>query len=74
MDDNCELKIANGIHGEPCDREDCIYWRIVEHLGEERGAGCAIQHFEMLGDSEKAAWLLSVKERLESQAVGSAEE
>ena len=69
MDDNCELRIANGIDGQPCDGEDCIYWRVVEHLGEEKHAGCAIQHFEMLGDSEIAAWLLSVKERLEGQGT-----
>jgi hypothetical protein len=66
----CELRAANGMPDLDCDHEDCVYWRLVGHLGvAEGGEGCAIQHFELLdGGEEIAEWLLSVKERVESQA------
>ncbi len=70
---DCRLRCANGVDGAPCDEGACTYWRVLEHL--DRGAvpaptGCAIQHFGLLdgGDHELAAWLLSVKERVESLA------
>ena len=65
----CELKAAHGVHA-PCDEQECVFWRVVGHLDVvEAGSGCAIQHFELLGDegSDVVAWLLSVKERVESE-------
>ncbi len=68
-DAECKLRAANGATGIPCDREKCAFWRVVEHLGvEARSDGCAIQYFQLLdGGEDIATWLLSVKERLESQ-------
>jgi hypothetical protein len=63
----CELKATNGIVAH-CDEEQCVYWRVVDHLDLPAPVnGCAIQYFGMLdGDGESvAAWLLSVKERVE---------
>lgn len=66
--DDCKLRAANGHPDVPCDGRGCMYWRVVNHLGVEESEGCAIQHFSMLeGGSEVAAWLLSVKERIEAQ-------
>lgn len=67
-DAECKLRAANGAPGIPCDAEECVFWRAVEHLGvEARSDGCAIQHFQLLdGGEDVAAWLLSVKDRLES--------
>jgi hypothetical protein len=66
MDDICDLRAANGRDGEPCEGEECPFWRVVGHVGPvEPGTGCAIKHYQMLGDDELAAWLLSVKERIE---------
>jgi hypothetical protein len=65
MGDNCELRAANGVHDHECDGSDCVFWRAVSHLGESEASGCAITHYQMLGDERTAAWLLSVKERLE---------
>lgn len=62
----CELKAANSVLGEPCGGGECPFWRVVGHLGAEEGAGCAIQHFALLGDDDLAAWLLSVKLRVEA--------
>jgi len=62
MSDQCELKAANGVHGERCNGEDCPYWRALSHLGTPIGSGCAIEHYELLGDEE------TVKERLEAAA------
>lgn len=70
MSDRCELRKANDIHGADCDGEACVFWRAVGHLGEPEGSGCALKHYEMLGDSQMAAWLLSVKERVEKAATG----
>ena len=66
MRDICTLRKENGLPDEDCDREACVFWRAVGHLGEERGEGCAIEHFKMLGRDGIAEWLLSVKERLNS--------
>lgn len=67
----CELKAANGLGDVPCDEWRCTYWRLVDHLGVELDdrQGCAIQYFRLLEgeDSAVAAWLLSVKERVEEQ-------
>lgn len=65
MSENCELKAAHGAYGEPCAGATCVFWRVAGHLGTEAGEGCAIQHFELLGDTGVAAWLLSVKQRVE---------
>ena len=66
MSDQCELKAANGVHGERCDGEDCPYWRALSHLGTPIGSGCAIEYYELLGDEKTVKWLLTVKERLEA--------
>lgn len=46
-----------------------MFWRLIEHVDlptEPGWTGCAIQHFDLLeGGEPVAAWLLSVKERLE---------
>lgn len=67
MADECKLKLANDIAGESCNEEQCVYWRVAEHIGlNEVDGSCAIQHFQLLdGGTDVAAWLLSVKERLE---------
>ena len=65
MDDFCDLREANDEPGAHCDRERCTFWRLVEHVDGESGSGCAIKHFELLGNDEVAAWLLSVKKRVE---------
>lgn len=65
VDDICKLKQANGLQDSDCVGEQCIFWRAVEDLGEPVGTGCAVQYYEMLGDEGMAAWLLSVKERVE---------
>lgn len=69
MSQECELRRANGMPGVDCDEEECIYWRVADHLGVAVYAdGCAIQHFELLDDgAEVAAWLLSLKQRVEGQ-------
>jgi hypothetical protein len=66
MGDVCDLRAANGEDGTHCDSEECSFWRVVAHVGGGSGAGCAIKHYELLGNDEVAAWLLSVKERLDS--------
>jgi hypothetical protein len=48
-----------------------MYWRVLGHIGieAEEQTGCAIRYYELLsGDSGPgvAAWLLSVKQRVES--------
>lgn len=67
--EECKLRLANGIDGD-CDTGSCTYWRVVEHLDlgvDGPPQGCAVQFFGLLegGDSDLAAWLLSVKERVE---------
>jgi hypothetical protein len=65
MAGNCELREANGREATLCDEGSCVFWRAVDHIGETAGEGCAIQHYELLGDEGVATWLLSVKDRLE---------
>jgi len=65
MSDKCSLREANGLPEESCDREACVFWRAVGHLGEAPGEGCAIQHYKLLEQDGIAAWLLSVKDRIE---------
>ena len=69
MAEQCELRNANGMPGIDCDEEACVYWRVAGHVGVvEYADGCAVQHFELLDDgAEVAAWLLSVKMRVEGQ-------
>jgi len=68
---DCELRAANGINEKHCEGERCMYWRALDHLGTGDGDGCAIQHFELLGNEGVAAWLLTVKERFERAESGS---
>jgi len=66
---DCELRKANGIEHVACDGNGCVYWCVLEHLDlpMERTDGCAIQSFDLLAaaDDDLAAWLLSVKMRVE---------
>jgi len=69
MSDCCELRQAIGVQAD-CDGEACLYWRAVGHLGlSDQEAGCAIQNLGMLegGNDAVAAWLHSVKLRVEAQ-------
>ena len=59
----CELKAANGIV-QHCEGEQCVFWRAVDQLGQPVGIGCAVQHYQLLGDEGMAEWLLSVRERV----------
>jgi hypothetical protein len=69
MSDKCELRYANGLPVQHCELDECIFWRVAEHLGVDGNAdGCAIQYYQLLGDEDVARWLLSVKERLEQTA------
>jgi len=71
--DECELRRANDIVGVHCEEEECVYWRVIEHMDEHDGPqnGCAIQHFALLdGGDVMVAWLLSVKTRVERQEDG----
>ena len=68
--DECELRRANDIVGAQCDHEECVYWRVVEHIDEHDSPreGCALQHFALLDSGDEiAAWLLSVKTRVERE-------
>jgi hypothetical protein len=50
--------------------EECVFWRVTGHLDlVETGSGCAIQYFELLGESgeEVAVWLRTVRLRLEKE-------
>jgi len=70
VSDMCRLREANGKEGQSCQESDCVFWRVAGHLDLVEGVdGCAIEYFELLGDegSEVAAWLLSVKQRVESE-------
>jgi hypothetical protein len=73
VEDSCKLRAANGVPGVLCDGAACVYWRLVEHLDLMEGVdaqGCAIQAFELLDrGGEVARWLLSVKQRVESQGA-----
>ncbi len=72
MAEDCELRRANGDPGVDCNEEECIFWRVADHLGlPEYEGGCAIQHFKLLeGGSEIVEWLLTVKDRLNDQRQG----
>jgi len=65
----CLLRKANGLPDFRCEEERCTFWRLVEQADlptEPEWDGCAIQHYSLLDDGGPvAAWLLSVKERLE---------
>lgn len=65
MGDTCDLRAAAGEAGEHCDGGECTFWRIAGPVAEGPGAGCAIKYYQLLGDEGVAAWLLSVKERLD---------
>ncbi len=66
MSEECELRKANGLPTQLCERGECIFWRVAEHVvGDQSVHGCAIQHYQLLGDESVARWLLSVKQRLE---------
>jgi hypothetical protein len=69
MGDTCELRKANGVHDGHCDGEACVYWRAVGHLGVTEQSGCALQHYELLGDRDMTLWLMSVKERVNNAAA-----
>jgi hypothetical protein len=70
MNDTCRLRSTSGESPSPCDGGACVFWRALHHVGAETADGCAIQHFELLGDHELTAWLLSVKERIERGPLG----
>lgn len=68
----CELRAASDIPAQ-CNKERCVYWRVVDHLDLTAPVnGCAIQYFELLGEEGNAiaSWLLSVKERVENAEHG----
>ena len=65
MDDICDLRVATGEVDALCDGEGCPFWRVIEHVGDAPGVGCAIKHYRLLGDEGVATWLLSVRERLD---------
>ena len=69
MGEKCRLREANGLPATFCDKGACVFWRAVDHLGGEPSEGCAIQHYELLGDSGVADWLMSVKQRIEQAAL-----
>lgn len=64
MEDSCDLRAANGEAEALCEGGPCPFWRVVEHVGDAPGVGCAIKHYQLLGDDGIASWLLSVRERL----------
>jgi hypothetical protein len=65
MGDFCDLHAANGNTDVECDAAECPFWRVVDYVSDAPGEGCAIRHYELLGEDGLAAWLLSVKERIE---------
>jgi hypothetical protein len=65
MGDLCDLHAANGSTDVDCEENGCPFWRVVEHVTEEPVTGCAIKHYQLLGNDGLAAWLLSVKQRIE---------
>jgi hypothetical protein len=71
VDEICNLKQANGIDHERCEGESCVFWRAVDYLGQPTGTGCAVRHYELLGQEGMAEWLLSVKKRVESSTTRS---
>jgi len=69
MSEKCRLVEANGFPARSCDKGACVFWRAVGHLGGEPSEGCAIQHYELLGEEGVAQWLISVKQRVEGMAA-----
>ncbi len=71
MNETCRLREQATSESVPCDSEECVYWRVVEHIDVVGPrTGCAIQYFALLeGGAGIASWLLSVKSRLESGAA-----
>jgi hypothetical protein len=65
MNGAAEPESTSTMHGAECAGGECISRRLLGHLGAPVGAGCAVEHYELLGDEQMAEWLLSVKERLE---------
>ena len=67
--DLCRLSEVNSVKAW-CSRDKCIYWRLLESqdIGSEDEVGCGIQHFGLIDglDQETAAWMLSMKRRLEN--------
>lgn len=71
MAETCKLHQLHGVDDHLCDGETCLYWRVLSHLSEgDAEGGCGIQEYELLGDSRVAAWLLSVKQRIENVTDG----
>jgi hypothetical protein len=69
MGDVCDLRAANGEIGMHCEGEACSFWRVAAFVGDGPGVGCASKYYELLGDDRVAAWLLSVKVRLDRAAL-----
>ena len=66
-DDICKLRATKNVI-QHCDEGECVFWRALDHLGfDETNEGCAIQHFELLGNDALVEWLLSVKERVDGR-------
>jgi len=65
MGDLCDLHAANGNIDAECRSDACPFWRVVEHVSERPAVGCAIKHYQLLGKDDLAAWLLTVRERIE---------
>lgn len=68
MSEPCELLVANGEPNAHCEGPSCSFWRLVDHVDGASGEGCAIRHYQLLGDDDVATWLLSVKTRLDAVA------
>jgi hypothetical protein len=68
MSENCRLREASDLPASLCDEGACVFWRAVDHLGEQDGEGCAIEHYKLLGDKGLTDWLMSVKHRIEQKA------
>ncbi len=68
--DRCDLRLAATSEIHRCDGEDCVYWRVLEHVGIDchEKTGCAVRYFGMLEGAgpEVGVWLLSVKRRVEA--------
>lgn len=69
MSEQCELRNVAGTSGIACEREDCVFWHVTDHVGVPKMTeGCAIQYLELLDQGpEMVEWLLSVKQRVDEQ-------
>jgi len=65
--DYCDLRNANGDADARCEGDECPLWRLAGHVDDQTGSGsgCAVRHYQLLGDERVAEWLLSVRERLQ---------